>query len=79
MHVLESEKDLSSVKSRSRLVKRPLVHSVQVIEQFTAVYKLHHHVKLTCVLERELHLHDERMVESTEDISLGCRTESQIK
>lgn len=71
MHVLKSEDYLPSVEPCSLFAKWLTAKSMQVEKQFTSVDKLHHHVEIVRILEGILHLHDEWVVKSSEDISLS--------
>ena len=67
--MLESQHDLSRVKPGPYLVK--LSRKCHVLEEFTTINELHHHVQIICVLEGVLKLHDKGMLDSLHDLALG--------
>ena len=69
--MLEGKDDLCTVELGTIFVKRLTVEPMQVIEKLPTIDELHDHVQERSVLEGELQLHDERVIEPRQDISLS--------
>ncbi len=69
MEAAQSLYELGGVEAGTPLTK--LLVLAQMVEQLTAIEKVHHEVELSRCLERVLKLHDEGTVDLFQNVSLG--------
>lgn len=68
VEVLKRQDEFSTIKFSAILVKASVL--LEMVEQLTSVDELHDEVEMELVLERELELHNERMVKLLQDVTL---------
>lgn len=72
VEVLKRQDEFSTIKFSAILVKASVL--LEMVEQLTSVDELHDEVEMELVLERELELHNERMVKLLQDVTLDSDT-----